>query len=200
MSASKDYVSLPLRDLLEDIGARTPTPGGGSVAALVGALGAALARMTIHFTVGKPKYAEHAEHLNQLLGEMTRAGEMFMQLMQEDMAAYERFSAAKKAGDPEEQQRAIATAVAVPMEIVVLGGAVVARIDECKDCVNSYLFSDFQVGAILAGAAAESAATNVRINLKEMTDRREADRLSAQLDTLLERARRHRDSILHHEL
>ncbi len=54
MSASKDYLRLPLHDFLADVAARTPTPGGGSVAAAVGALGAALARMALAYTEGRP--------------------------------------------------------------------------------------------------------------------------------------------------
>ena len=50
VSPGKDYFCLPLRDFLADIAARTPTPGGGSVAAAVGAFAAALARMALAYT------------------------------------------------------------------------------------------------------------------------------------------------------
>lgn len=195
MSAAKDYLGLPLREFLRDTAAKSATPGGGSVAALVGSLAASLGRMAIEYTVGKPRVAEHEGRLRELLDELGRACEMFTQLMHEDMAAYERFSAARKSADAEEQQRATATAVAVPLEIVVLAGAVASRCDEIKTFVNPYLFSDLQVAAILAGAAAESAATNVRVNLVEMSNRKEAERLESQLATLVEQAVAHRNAV-----
>lgn len=195
MSAAKDYLGLPLREFLRDTAAKSATPGGGSVAALVGSLAASLGRMAIEYTAGKPRFAEHEGRLRELLDEFARACDMFTQLMHEDMAAYERFSAARKSADPEEQQRAIATAVAVPLEIVVLAGAVASRCNEIKAFVNPYLFSDLQVAAILAGAAAESAATNVRVNLAEMSDRKEAARLESQLATLVEHAVSHRNAV-----
>ena len=124
MSADKDYLSLPLRTFLADLAAKTPTPGGGSVAALTGALAAAQARMCVEYTVGKPKFAAHETKLREALAEFKRAEEAFGRLMAEDMAAYERLSAANKADDPTEQQQAVATAAAVPMEIAALAGAV----------------------------------------------------------------------------
>ena len=67
MNEIKDYLELPLKELFADIGQRTPVPGGGSVAAAVGALGASLARMAVAYTVGKPAYAEHDELLRPVL-------------------------------------------------------------------------------------------------------------------------------------
>ena len=199
MSSDKNYLSLPLREFLEDAAARTPTPGGGSVAAVVGALAASLGRMVIEYTVGKPKYADHEPRLRELLDEFKRAGDMFGMLMHEDMAAYERLAASRKSDDVEEQQRASATAVAVPMEIVVLAGAVAARLDEIKTHINPNLLSDLQTAAILAYAAARSASTNVRANVVQLEDRKEAKRLDNQLDMLLGRTGRHRNTVVHYQ-
>src|SRR5512144_2965361 len=103
MSVTDDYRRLPFGRFLDDIAARTPSPGGGSVAAAVGALAAALARMTVEYTAGKKKYAGHEDRLQRLLEELRRAGQMLGELMGEDMAAYERYAAARKSSDPAEQ-------------------------------------------------------------------------------------------------
>jgi formiminotetrahydrofolate cyclodeaminase len=198
MSADKDYLSLPLGELLADLAARTPTPGGGSAAAVVGGLAAAQARMVVEYTLGKPEYAEHEARLRELLDEFRRAQEMFAQLMREDMAAYERLVASRKA-NAEERARATATAVAVPMEVVVLAGAVAARLDEIKAFVNRYLLSDLRVAAILAYAAARAAGMNVRINLQDLNDPKEAERLDSQLDLLVGRAGRHQDAAVNYQ-
>lgn len=198
MSILNDYRLLPFGKFLEDIAAKSPAPGGGSVAASVGALSASLACMAVEFTVGKKKFAAHEERLRQMLNELRRAGEMFGQLIGEDIAAYQRYAAARKSDDEHEQARAMGTATAVPVEIVVVAAAVAARLDEIKGFINPVLFSDVQVGAILAHAAAESAALTVRGNLPYLPDQTEAARLREKLDDLLARTRQHRDAVVTH--
>ncbi len=198
MGADRDYLWLPLRTFLADLAAKAPTPGGGSVAALIGAVAASQARMVLAYTAGKEKYAEHESSLQDLLAELKRAEDMFGEFMSEDMAAYERLVASRKSDEKDEQQRAIATAIAVPMEIVGLAGAVAARLDEIKSAVNPYLLSDLQVAAILAFASARSAALNVRINLKKLADRCQAKHLEDQLGQLITRAHQHRSAVVHY--
>lgn len=198
MTATKDYLSLPLQTFLSDLASRTPTPGGGSVSAVTGALAAAQARMVVEYTIGKEAFAEFEAELREKLDEFRRAEEVFEQLISEDMAAYERLATTRKSDQPEEYDRAVATAAAVPMEIVVLAGAVAARIDEIKACVNRMLFSDLQVAAILAFAAASAAGVSVRVNLGSLSDRNEAARLEDQLDLIISRANKHRAAVVHY--
>jgi len=199
VSADKDYLSLPLRTFLADLAAKQPTPGGGSVAAMVGAVAVCQARMVVAYTVGKERFAEHEERLRELDAELRRAEAMFSRLMTEDMAAFERWAAARKADDAGERQHAVATAAAVPMEIVVLAAAVAARLDEIKAAVNPYLLSDLQVAATLLDASAQSAAANARVNIAELADRKEADRLRDQLDMLVGRTTRHCHAVNHYQ-
>jgi methenyltetrahydrofolate cyclohydrolase len=196
MSADKDYLSLPLKTFLADLAAKMPTPGGGSVAALAGALAAAQARMCVEYTVGKPKFAAHEDALREALAELSRAEEAFGRLMAEDMAAYERLSAARKTGDGRETQQAVAIASAVPMEIAALAGAMLTLLDNLKERVNPYLLSDLKVAAVVALAAAQSAALNVEVNLRDLPDRAEIERLDKQMTQLLEHAYNHRNSVL----
>jgi formiminotetrahydrofolate cyclodeaminase len=195
MGAGDDYRRLPFGKFLEDTASRTPSPGGGSVAAAVGALAAALAHMAVEFTAGKEKYAGHDERLRQLLDEFRRAEGMLGELMGEDVAAYERYVSARKSPDPREQAAAIATAVAVPMEVVAVAGAVAARLDEIKAFVNPWLYSDVVVAAILAEAAARSAAVTARGNLPHLPDAGQARQLGEKLDSLLAQAREHCDAV-----
>lgn len=198
MSPAKDYLSLPLHELIADTAAKTPTPGGGSVAAVIGALGTALARMALAYTVDKPEHAAEADRLKTLAGELEQAGGQFGQLMAEDIAAYQEYAAARKASDQQKQQ-ALLRAVSVPMEIVVLAGAVVARLDEVKALVNPSLLSDLRAAAVLISAAARAASTSARVNIAALANRREAERLDNQLDLLLGRLARHRNTVFHYE-
>lgn len=196
MSADKDYLSLPLRTFLADLSAKTPTPGGGSVAAMAGLLAAAQARMVVEYTVGKPKFAAHEDKLQEALRELHRAEAAFAELMSEDMAAYERLAASRKAGKPAEQQQAVATATAVPMEITAMAGAVLALLDGLKECVNPYLLGDLKVAAIMSLAAAQSAAVNVEVNLRDLADGSEVERVNKEMTRILEKAYDHRNSVL----
>ncbi|MEP0843255.1 MAG: cyclodeaminase/cyclohydrolase family protein [Phycisphaerae bacterium] len=191
-----DYLSLPLERFLSDVASRRPSPGGGSVAAAAGALSAALACMVLEYTAGKKRHAEHAERLGALLEELKRARGLFAQLIREDVAAYERYAAARASPDPAEPARALATAVAVPMEIAAVAEAVGRRLDEVKSFVSPALYSDVQAAGILAHAAAESAGCTAGGNLAALPDRAEAGRLEQQLAAILSRSQAHRDAVL----
>lgn len=196
MSSSEAYLELPLGRFLDDIAARTPSPGGGCVAAVAGALAAALSRMVVEYTAGRKNNAAHAPRLRAILDELTKASELFGQLMREDMAAYEQYVAARASGDPAEQQRSTGVAVAVPMEIAAVAEAVAARLDEIKTLVSLALYSDVQVGVILAAATADSAACTAESNLAYLADPAEAAGLRRELARLLAGCGRHRESIL----
>ncbi|HOJ75861.1 MAG TPA: cyclodeaminase/cyclohydrolase family protein [Phycisphaerae bacterium] len=194
MSADKDYLSLPLRELLADIAAKRPTPGGGSVAALVGSLSCSLACMALQFTIGKPKYAAHDAELKQLLADLTQAGEKFMQLMSEDMRAYEAVMAARKQ-DPAAFEAASVRATEVPLNIVRLAESVLTCLDELKAYVNMHLLSDLRAAAVLARAVVQSAAGTARDNLPGLADREQASRMERQLDALVHQAEHHAQSV-----
>ncbi len=197
MPDEKDYLSLPFKDFLADTAARTPTPGGGCTAAAAGAMAASLARMVIEYTVGKERFSVHEVALQEAKRELVRAQEEFQRLLAEDIHAYQRLEAARRAGEPAVIEEALRAATSVPMENVVLAGAVVVRLDELKAKVNPLLYSDLQVAAILALASARSACATARVNIAAMTDRKEAQRLLDRLDLLIARAGQHRNNVLH---
>lgn len=193
MTQAGNLLDLSVREFLDRAADRTPTPGGGSVAALVGALGTTMAQMTARYTIGNSKYAAAEPVVREWLGELERARGAFCELLAEDVAAYERYSSAGK--DLIEKARALATATAVPLEIVAVAAAVIDRMDGMKDKCNRNLLSDLVVGAVLCDAAAAAAGANVRVNLAGFADRAEADRIAGELASMLARTRARRDSI-----
>ena len=86
------YLERPLKDFIEDTASRTPTPGGGSVAALVGALGSCLLRMVGNFTIGKEKFKSVEKDMELILSELNLFTLRFCRLMQDDISAYQNFS------------------------------------------------------------------------------------------------------------
>ncbi|NNM86572.1 MAG: cyclodeaminase/cyclohydrolase family protein [Phycisphaerales bacterium] len=97
MSTHTPISNLPLQDLtvaqfIAALAAKTPTPGGGSLAALVAALAAAQASMTLQYTLGKPKFAAHESELQALANQLAHATTMLTDLMEQDRAAYQALS------------------------------------------------------------------------------------------------------------
>jgi formiminotetrahydrofolate cyclodeaminase len=163
--------------------AKSPTPGGGSVAALVGGLSAAIGEMVLNYSVGKKSLAAYQDELRPALAELTRARRMMLQLMLEDQAAYEALAQVQKLPEDSPQRKsrldpALLTAIRVPQAMSATAIAILEICDRVVNVVNPYLLSDLAVCADLAMAVARCAKYNVRVNLKSVTD--DADRRSVE--------------------
>ena len=174
-----------LSDFLDAAAAKQPTPGGGSVTALVGALAASMGEMVVNYTVDKKAYVAHREELTTVLEELRRARGLMLNLMVEDQAAYEELTAAKKLpdGSTERQQRlppALVASIRTPQAIAATAGAVLGLCDRLVEISNHYLLSDLAVSADLAMATVRCAIYNVRVNLPDVSD--PSERHSAEAD------------------
>jgi formiminotetrahydrofolate cyclodeaminase len=190
-SPSRSILDLTLGELLERLGSADPSPGGGAAAALAGALGAALVQMTANLSIGRPRLADIED---QARGIESRAGSLRRQLAalaDADSEAFDKVSAAYKLPRADDAQKAARTraiqsalhiAAAVPMQTAHLCTEVLAVAEEAAPILNPAVISDVVVGALLAQAALESAAINVKINLATMTDASAVERYSSELD------------------
>ncbi len=185
-----DYLKQPLARFLDDAGARRPTPGGGSVSALIAALATTMGQMAANYTLGEANGTEAGGTVGGILRKLRRAELVLRQLIGEDMLAYRQYAQAAKlpadSPDRDDQVRlALSTAIAVPMEIAMVAAATLRAMDELKHKANRNLLGDLAVGAVLADAAARAAGFNIRENLAHLADRNEARQLEDQLDQLL---------------
>ena len=164
---------------LDRVAAGTPTPGGGSVSALAGALAASLGCMIANLTLGKKKYAAVAPHLTRALQHCEELRGSFARQVDEDAAAFAAVLAARRlpAGTPEEeaaraQAQALANrqAVAVPLQVLHQCAELVETLALVAEKGNPHAVSDAGVAAALAGAAARGADLNVRINLASLDE------------------------------
>lgn len=169
------YKSSNISEYLSDAAAGQPTPGGGSVSALVGALAASMSEMAGNFTVGKEKYADVEAEVNRLLSDLKRRRQKLLTLVDADVEAYGEVD--KAYGMPketEEQKADRATALQV-----ALGEAMKVPLNVMRQCTevgkisvrlaeiaNPNLITDVGVSAILAEAACAAARLNVEVNLK----------------------------------
>ncbi len=168
-----------MRTFLDEVASSSPAPGGGSVAALAGALGAALTSMVCNLTVGKKKYADVEDEMKKVVEQSEHLREQFTELIERDTAAFNKVMEAfalPKDTDPQKALRAAAIreatkeATLVPLEVMkhCIDALALARAVASSGNANSV--SDAGVAAYMLHAALESAALNVRINLNGLND------------------------------
>ncbi|QOJ14503.1 MAG: cyclodeaminase/cyclohydrolase family protein [Planctomycetia bacterium] len=187
--SERRLTGLTVHEFLEALAARQETPGGGSVAALCGALAASLGRMAAAFTTDSPRFADVAERVTEIAGRLARAGHMLSELIDEDAAAYLALSAAFKRdkGDPDRSaviRTAATLAAAVPFQVAVLSRKVRLDLARLAPIANPNLASDVECGLHLAAAAMHSAAVNVRVNLR-LLGAPESERIERELAAIL---------------
>jgi methenyltetrahydrofolate cyclohydrolase len=171
------YTDQPLQDYLHALASEQSTPGGGSAAALSGAMGAALASMVCRLTLGKEAYAGVRQEIEELLRRAENLRSRFQQLFQEDIEAYGRLSASYKLPRETSEERTarsaaiqeqLVEAALVPLEVAERAAELVKCCQRIAEIGNAAVLSDVAIGAILASGAGEGAALLVRFNLRAM--------------------------------
>jgi formiminotetrahydrofolate cyclodeaminase len=187
--AESSLVAGSIDGFLDRLASQEPTPGGGAVAALAGALAASLGRMACALTIGNAKFADVQPQVSQLASRLNRATLLLKQLIDEDAAAYAELSAAFKLdrAEPKRKQRvrqAAGLAAAVPLETVAVSRQVLGDLRRLEPIGNPNLRSDVEAAMHLARAAMDAAAANVRVNLPLLPDA-QARQVGDELDQLL---------------
>ena len=181
---------------LDELASSSPAPGGGSVAALAGAMGAALSSMVCNLTKGKQGYETVQDEIHEILKKSERLREDLTELIDRDTEAFnEVMTALKMPKDTEEQkaqrkiviQTAFKHAAEVPLETARKSLQVldVAYIVAQKGNTNS--ISDAAVSALMAQSAAQAAILNVRINLGSIKDNQFVQKVRTEIDTILKK-------------
>jgi formiminotetrahydrofolate cyclodeaminase len=182
-------LGLSVAEFLDRLAADAPTPGGGSVAALVGALAAGLGQMSCNFTLGREKFQAVEPQVQAIAERLGRASSMMRRLIEEDAAAYAELSSAFKLpkDDPQRPQRiqvGASVAAGVPFQIVALSRQIVGDLQSLRSLANPRLVSDVDAGIHLATAAIPAAAANVEVNLPYLAEA-DANRLRSELEHML---------------
>jgi glutamate formiminotransferase len=173
-----------LRNLAEgfvrEVAADKPTPGGGSVAALAGALAAALGEMVCGVTLKRKSYASHYPDLEQKRAHLRQLRERLLENIDRDALSYEAVMAASrlaKATEPEQAARARAledaskAATVVPLETAELAAETASLLASLRSITIPQAASDLSVAERLAETAFQGAMENVRTNLPSIHDR-----------------------------
>ncbi|MFZ0431463.1 MAG: glutamate formimidoyltransferase [Candidatus Acidiferrales bacterium] len=185
-----------VQPFLDAVAAPTAAPGGGSVAAMAGALGASLGEMVASLSRKKKSQAAHVEPLSQAVAEFHAAAKELGEAIDLDAAAFDAVMAAFKLPQqtPEEKsvretaiQGATQNAASVPLGVARRAAEVFERLGQLEPMFSPSMLSDVRVGRFMAAAAVRGAVENVRINLESITDTAFAARLRGESAALLAR-------------
>lgn len=188
-----------VEEYLNAVAAATPTPGGGSVSALVGALSVALSRMVSGLAVGKKGYEAVQADLARLEARAAPIQARLEELADEDSAAYElvltaqrkpKATDAERAARVEAMQSAYREATKVPLETVERCTEALELAREAAEKGNRGASSDCGVAVLLAEAAIRGAGLNVRVNLSSLKDEAFRSSVEDRLEDLLARAQK----------
>lgn len=183
-----------VEELLASIAAKTPTPGGGAVAALTAATAAALTQMVVNFSIGRKALAEYADLLQKAATDLEDLRRQALQLAEADAAAYHRLNELWKL-DPEDERRqrewrdAVDAAIDAPQQVMALCETLLAQVSALVGKSNRMLRSDLAIAAEMAEAASRAAAWNVRVNLPLIEDQAGAADIERRMSRCLDDAR-----------
>jgi formiminotetrahydrofolate cyclodeaminase len=186
----EDMMDMNCREFAERLAAREPVPGGGSAAAFVGALAAALCNMAGNYTVGNKHYAAVEEDMQRLVARGDEVRARLLELAEEDARAFEPL--ARAYGIPKDDptradvlEQATKGACVAPLEMMRQIAQAIELLEELFEKGSLMLASDVGCGAAIAAAAMRAASINVFVNTQSLRDRAYAEAIDAEADELL---------------
>ena len=202
-------VDLSVKDFLNIVDSKSPAPGGGSVSALVSALGCTLGRMVAHLTFDKKKYKELPEGeqiiFKNAFEEIDDYRKVLEELVDKDTEAYNLVMAAyklPKENDTEKEIRKITIeknlklAIETPLEICKISKKTLKALKIILKYGNKNAITDLGVSAILLYSGIEGGILNVKVNLAGLDDERFKMETINQLDEILVASKELKDEIL----
>jgi formiminotetrahydrofolate cyclodeaminase len=187
-------IEQPVTQFLDELASSAATPGGGSGAAIMGALGAALVSMVCNLTIGKKNYAEVEPEMRSVLHDAEALRQRLADMVAEDIAAFNGLMAAyglpkqtddEKAARGAAIQHALRAATEAPLACARACAEVIKLSMRAAEVGNRNVISDAGVGALAAQAALRSAALNVDINVPSLQDQAFAQACRDEMDALL---------------
>jgi formiminotetrahydrofolate cyclodeaminase len=198
--------NMKLEAFLDELASESPTPGGGSVAALAGALGAALSSMVCNLTFGKESYESVQTELKASLKQSEQLRRQLTDLIDKDTEAFNKVMAAvrmPKETDAQKEQRrqalqqAYKDASCVPLQTAGLCDRVLDVALVVAEKGNKHSITDAAAAALLAQAGVDTALLNVRINLGSLKDAAFVQKTASEVEALRQKTKEKTARILH---
>lgn len=171
---------------LEATAANTPTPGGGSVSALVGALAASLTQMVAGVTMGKKSYAHVQAESQAILEDASELREQLTKAIVEDIDAFDEFlQVRREAGKGERSiEQAVLRIVEVPLKVAHLSRDAAILAHSIAEIGNKNAVADAAAAAIMARAAVQTALLNVRTNASSLPETELSNKWMKEVEAL----------------
>ncbi len=186
-------VDFTVKDFLDKVAGSDPVPGGGSIAALNGAIASALTAMVANLTIGKKGYEAHEELMRHISGMALKEKLAFVGDIDRDSEAYDSVFACFRLPKTTEEEKAARSAAIqestkyaalVPMQVARNAYALMPIIADVARLGNCNAVTDACVAMMSARSAVLGALMNVRINLGSLTDKEFVAGLQAEADEL----------------
>lgn len=186
--------SKTVSEFIDDVSSNSPAPGGGSVSALCGALGSALAAMVCRLTIGKKNYEGVQDEMLSIVGQADELRAHLTALIDKDTEAFNQVMKAftlPKATDDEKRirseaiQAATKHATLVPLEVMKLCEQAIVVTAAVAEHGNVNSITDAGVAGLILKAGCEGAALNVQINLATLKDKTFVDETTTLVSALL---------------
>ena len=192
------FVDKSLKDYVLQVKSGEPTPGGGSVAALAGSLGAGLTSMVGNLSFGKKAYeeldAETKSEMENAFNQVQKSIDRLNEIVDEDTKAFDKvMEAFKLPKETEEEKKARSEAIQegykIALEVPLECAEECYKVLELQNVFahngNINAITDIGVGALLAATGLEGAILNVKINLQAIKDEKYRKEIEEKVDTLL---------------
>ena len=189
----EDLVELKVTGFVDEVSRESPAPGGGSIAALAGALGAALASMVSNLSIGKRGTEKVEEELKPVAEKAQELKDKLVKAIDDDTNAFNAYMDARRLpGKTEEEkkikqdaiQAELKEAVMVPLNTAKWSAEVLNIAEKAVDYGNINSVTDAGVGAQIAYTGIKGGVYNVLINLKEIDDKKYVDEMISTCDKL----------------
>ncbi|WP_236912130.1 cyclodeaminase/cyclohydrolase family protein [Clostridium sp. Cult1] len=198
-----------IKNYINEVASKEPTPGGGSVAALAGSLGSALTAMVGYLTIGRKMYLELdekiKEEMDQNFEELKKSIEKLNEIVDEDTKAFDKVMEAFKLPKETEEEKkkrtqAIQEGYKIALEVPLRCAEECFKVLELQKVFANYgnvnAITDVGVGALLAATGLEGALLNVKINLLSIKDEEFRNKMEEKIDNLLKRGTALKEELL----
>ncbi|MFX1506206.1 MAG: cyclodeaminase/cyclohydrolase family protein [Promethearchaeota archaeon] len=197
-----NLINLTVTQFIEEVASDKPAPGGGSVSALGGALGAALASLVGKATVGKEKFAEVQAEMEKVILRCTELYQRLSKMVDEDTNAFNAILKAYRMPKDEPEvrskaiQKATVSAAEVPLEVAKLSYEALDLILAVAERGNKNAITDAGVAALFADSAVRGAIFNVKINMLSIKDEEIKSQLKRDIEEMLTQLDSKREAVI----
>lgn len=174
MNYNKSLIEKTINEYISEVDSKTPTPGGGSVVALVGSLACALAGMVAHFTINKKSFKELSEYdkdyFNEAIKNIEDIKQKLISIIDEDANIFQEYMNITKKNNKEEEQKIVNKLINTSLNTLKYCYELTYEFDKVLKYGNENLIADILIAYILINATSKASIININVNLSILND------------------------------